>query len=176
LYVQDFWPIVTRALAAAERGDGSGLLDLYDSYVERQSDGTWTNTFEDLIAINCVDDPGPLDPSFPDSFAAQLRTLSPHFGDWAAYSYTCIYWPAPQKPPIKITGAGAGPIVVVGTTGDPITPIESTKAMAAALQNGILVTVQADQHTGYGVNRCVVNAVDQYLINLTPPPAGLVCS
>jgi pimeloyl-ACP methyl ester carboxylesterase len=176
LYVQQFWPVVTRALAAAERGDGSGLLDLYDSYVERQSDGTWTNTFEDLIAINCVDDPGPLDPSFPDTFAAQLRSLSPHFGDWAAYSYSCIYWPAPQKPPIKITGAGAGPIVVVGTTGDPITPIESTKAMAAALEHGILVTVQADQHTGYGVNRCIVDAVDQYLISQTLPATGLVCS
>jgi hypothetical protein len=176
LYVEQYWPIVTKALAAAENGDGSGLLDLYDTYVERQPNGTWSNAFEGLIAINCLDDPGPLDPSFPDSYAAQLRALSPHFGDWAAYNYSCIYWPTPQKPPIKLTGAGAGPIVVVGTTGDPITPIESTKNMASALEDGILVTVQADQHTGYGVNQCVVSAVDDYLINLTAPQSGLFCS
>ncbi|HKA03079.1 MAG TPA: alpha/beta hydrolase [Acidimicrobiales bacterium] len=176
LYVQEYWPIVTRALAAAEKGDGSALLQLYDTYIERQSDGTWTNAFEDLIAINCVDDPGPKDPSFPDSYAAELQTLSPHFGAWAAYSYNCIFWPAPQKPPLKLTGAGAGPIVVVGTTGDPITPIESTKAMAQAMEKGVLVTVDANQHTGYGTNGCVVKAVDEYLIGLKVPAAGLVCS
>jgi len=176
LYVKEYWPLVTSALAAAERGDGSKLLALYDAYVERTPSGAWSNSFEDLIAINCLDDPGPKDPSFPDTYAAQLRTLSPHFGDWAAYSYNCIYWPVPQKPPIKITGAGAGPIVVVGTTGDPITPIESTKNMAGALEDGVLVTVEAEQHTGYMVNECVDNAVDRYLIDLTVPAAGLVCS
>jgi pimeloyl-ACP methyl ester carboxylesterase len=176
LYVKEYWPLVTQALAAAERGDGSKLLALYDAYVERLPSGTWTNSFEDLIAINCLDDPGPKDPAFPDTYAAELRTLSPHFGDWAAYSYNCIYWPVPQKTPLKLTGAGAGPIVVVGTTGDPITPIESTKNMASALEGGVLVTVEAEQHTGYMVNDCIDTAVDTYLIDLTPPKAGLVCS
>jgi hypothetical protein len=175
LYVQEYWPVVTRALAAAEKGDGSALLQLYDTYVERESDGTWTNSFEDLIAINCLDDPGPKDPSFPDSYATQLEALSPHFGAWAAYSYNCIYWPVPQKTPLKLTGAGAGPIVVVGTTGDPITPIESTKAMADALEQATLVTVDANQHTGYGTNECVVQAVDTYLIELQVPQKGLEC-
>jgi hypothetical protein len=176
LYVKEYWPLVTQALAAAERGDGSKLLALYDAYVERLPDGSWTNSFEDLIAINCLDDPGPNDPAFPDTYATQLRALSPHFGDWAAYSYNCIYWPVPQKPPLKITGAGAGTIVVVGTTGDPITPIESTKNMAQALEGGVLVTVVAEQHTGYMVNDCVDAAVDNYLIDLTTPAAGIVCS
>jgi pimeloyl-ACP methyl ester carboxylesterase len=176
LYVQEYWPVVTRALAAAEKGDGGPLLQLYDTYIERQSDGTWTNSFEDLIAINCLDDPGPKDPSFPDSYAKDLQALSPHFGAWAAYSYNCIYWPVPQKAPLKLTAAGAGPIVVVGTTGDPITPLESTKHMADALEQATLVTVDANQHTGYGTNDCVVKAVDDYLIDLTVPAKGLECS
>jgi pimeloyl-ACP methyl ester carboxylesterase len=175
LYVQEYWPIVTRALAAAEKGDGSALLQLYDSYVERQSDGSWTNSFEDLIAIRCLDDPGPKDPSFPDSYAAELEALSPHFGAWSAYSYNCIYWPVPQKSPLKLTAAGAGPIVVVGTTGDPITPLESAKNMADALQQATLVTVDANQHTGYGTSECVVQAVDTYLIALQVPQKGLEC-
>jgi hypothetical protein len=37
------------------------------------------------------------------------------------------------------------------------------------------LTVTADQHTGYGLNKCVVSAVDRYLIDLTPPPVGKVC-
>jgi pimeloyl-ACP methyl ester carboxylesterase len=176
LYDQSYWPIVTDALAAAEKGDGRPLLDLYDAYVERQPDGTFSNAFEALIAINCLDDPGPIDPSFPDRIAPVLEKISPHFGAWAAYSYNCIYWPAKAVPKLTITGKGAGPIVVVGTTGDPVTPIESTRHMAQALEGGRLVTVQADRHTGYGVNRCVVDAVDNYLTDGTVPRAGLTCT
>jgi hypothetical protein len=36
--------------------------------------------------------------------------------------------------------------------------------MAAALEDGRLVVVEADRHTGYGVNDCVVSAVDEYLV------------
>ena len=82
----------------------------------------------------------------------------------------------PPAGSVEITGAGAGPIVVVGTTGDAATPLESSRAMADALEEGTLVTVEADQHTGYGVNECVIDAVDDYLIDLTVPEPGLVCS
>ena len=105
LYVKEYWPLVTQALAAAERGDGSKLLALYDAYVERLPNGTWTNSFEDLIAINCLDDPGPKDPSFPDSYATELRTLSPHFGDWAAYQPPTARRserPQPRKPSTNV--------------------------------------------------------------------------
>ena len=74
-----------------------------------------------------------------------------------------------------ITGAGAGPIVVIGTTGDPATPLSSTENMAKALEDGVLVVVVADQHTGYGVNSCVNDAVDQYLTDLVVPQNGLRC-
>ena len=46
-------------------------------------------------------------------------------------------------PPIAITGAGAGPVLVVGTTGDAATPLASTRAMADALEDGHLVVVGA---------------------------------
>src|SRR5262249_24023552 len=126
-------------------------------------------------AINCLDTPGPKDPSFPDSYAKDLEALSPHFGAWAAYGYYCVYWPVAQKPPLSLTAAGAGPIVVVGTTRDPITPLQSTKTIAESLEQATLVTVDANQHTGYGTNECVVQAVDTYLIELQVPQKGLEC-
>ena len=42
---------------------------------------------------------------------------------------------------MPITGAGAGPIVVVGTTGDPATPLAGTRVMADTLEDGRLVVV-----------------------------------
>jgi pimeloyl-ACP methyl ester carboxylesterase len=176
LYEQALWKGVTDALAAAEKGDGRPLLQLYDSYVERQDNGTFTNVWDSLIAINCLDDPGPTDITYPDRLAPVLEKISPHFGAWLAYGYTCMFWPVPSVKQLAITGKGAGPIVVVGTTGDPATPLEGTRHMAEALQGGVLVTVEGNRHTGYGLNLCVVRAVDSYLIDGVVPRPGLVCS
>lgn len=76
---------------------------------------------------------------------------------------------------VHITGAGAGPIVVIGTTGDPATPLDSTRNMVKALEEGRLIVVTADQHTGYGLNSCVNDAVDNYLIDLQAPDGELDC-
>jgi hypothetical protein len=74
-----------------------------------------------------------------------------------------------------VTGIGAGPIVVVGTTGDPSTPLESSRKMAAALEDGRLVVVEANQHTGYRVNSCIDDAIHNYLIQLEAPDTETVC-
>jgi hypothetical protein len=87
----------------------------------------------------------------------------------------CALWPVEPVGKVDVTGAGAGPVVVIGTTGDPATTIESTEAMADTLADGRLIVVTADQHTGYGVNQCVDDAVDDYLIDLEPPDDGLKC-
>jgi len=64
---------------------------------------------------------------------------------------------------------------VIGTTGDPATPIESSRNAAKALEGGIFITVKAEQHTGYGVNKCIVTTVDRYLVDLIVPKNGTVC-
>jgi len=65
--------------------------------------------------------------------------------------------------------------VVVGTTGDAITPLVSSQRLADALEEGVLVTVNAERHTGYGENDCITDTVDDYIVDLTVPAAGLVC-
>jgi hypothetical protein len=88
---------------------------------------------------------------------------------------TCVAFPAPTVARLPITGAGAGPLVVVGTTGDPATPLASSRAMAAALEEGRLVVVTADQHTGYGANDCVDDTLHAYLIDLVVPAPETAC-
>ncbi|HEY5905850.1 MAG TPA: alpha/beta hydrolase, partial [Actinomycetota bacterium] len=126
--------------------------------------------------ITCLD----RDPDEPQPDDAELtkryQEVAPRMWPTFAGEGFCETWPVPPTGTVEITGMGAGPIVVVGTTGDPATPLESSRAMADALEEGTLVIVEADQHTGYGVNECVVNAVDDYLIDLTVPEPGLVCS
>jgi hypothetical protein len=87
----------------------------------------------------------------------------------------CAGLPLAPQGRLAITGAGAGTIVVVGTTGDSATPIEGTRTMADTLEDGRLIVVEADQHTGYGANDCVTDLVDTYLIELAAPADETTC-
>jgi hypothetical protein len=89
---------------------------------------------------------------------------------------TCSVWPTPPGgPPHAISAAGSPPIVVVGSTGDPITPYRWAVHLAAQLGTGVLLTRVGDGHTAYGASACVRAAVGTYLVDLRLPPAGTRC-
>ena len=102
--------------------------------------------------------------------------VAPRLFPYTTGSYTCTFFPPAPDPRIEISGVGAGPIVVIGTTGDPSTPLESSRAMADALEDGRFVIVEANQHTGYGVNACVNDLVEDYLVNLVAPADETTCA
>jgi pimeloyl-ACP methyl ester carboxylesterase len=175
LYSSSSWPLLYEALADAQDGDGERVYELFSGYLHPLGLGTEDHVFESLYAVNCLDDPGPTDPAQFPALDERFRQIAPRMGVGSAYNYTCAQWPYRPRVTVKVDGAGSPPVLVVGTTGDPVTPIESSQAMADALANGVLLTVDADQHTGYGANSCVTETVDRYLIDLTAPPQGSVC-
>jgi pimeloyl-ACP methyl ester carboxylesterase len=175
MYSDYYWPQLSEALSAAQGGDGKGILQLYDDYYQRKDDGTYGNELEAFLAISCLDDPGATSTDEVDSHIEDFIAAAPRLGGNFAYGYSCALWPVKQAAKVNITGKGAGPIVVVGTTGDAATPLSSTRKMAQGLEQGILIVVDANQHTGYGANNCVVKAVDDYLIKLTVPANETTC-
>lgn len=176
MYSESFWPALERSLAAARLGDGSGLLALHDSYYQRAPDGSYGNELEAFQAISCADTPERPSVDETDAEAAQFTQIAPRLApEGSAGGYFCTFFPESIDPRVAITGAGAGPIVVIGTTGDPATPFQSTVNMSNALEDGRLLIVEADQHTGYGVNRCVIDLVNNYLIALQPPTDEIEC-
>jgi pimeloyl-ACP methyl ester carboxylesterase len=171
------WGDLYRALDDARDGDARALYALYDGYVRRAPDGTFSNAIEAYIAIGCLDEPVPSDPASYPAVTARMRSAAPHMAAGFGYPYACAQWPARLgTPPPRLTAAGAGPVLVVGTTGDAITPIESSRALADDLEEGTLLTVDGFRHTGYGVNRCSIDVVDRYLVDLVVPEEGTVCS
>ncbi len=169
MYDENYWPELARALDGLQHGDGLGILSLYDEYFG-YFDGTWDNALEAYFAIGCLDDPGSTGPEDLFSHELDFAAAAPRVGrGWLAELAFCSVWPVPPVEPVAITGEGAGQILVMGTTGDAITPLESTRHMASALENGRLVIVDATQHTGYGVNACGDDTVDTYLLDPTAP-------
>lgn len=179
LYSERFgWPRLESALAAARRGEGSQMLALFDSYTDRNRDGSYRNTTEANLAVNCVDIPSSRDPAHYDELATELASQSRHFGRVTAYfNVVCGEWPVPavDQPHVRVA-AGSAAILVIGTTQDPATPLVWAQQLASQLQNGRLLTVRGRSHTAYLTgSACVRSAVETYLVDLTAPPRQAVC-
>ena len=168
-----------RGLEDAFEGDGTIMAVLADAYSTRNPDGTYaTNLLEAFPAISCLDDP-----SFVpfDEVKAQIPALeeaSPTFGRTYAWGLAgCAGFTARStETPRPLRGAGAAPIVVIGTTRDPATPYEEAVALADQLESGVLISRDGDGHTGYNSgNDCVDEAVESYLVEGTVPEDGLEC-
>ena len=175
MYSSSRWDSLERALDDAEAGNGAGLLDLFDSYFQRKSDGSYGNELEAFLNILCADDPTRTTIEDADAEAARFNEIAPRFRPGTTGDYTCVFWPEAVDPRIAITGDGAGPIVVIGTTGDSATPLEGTRNMARVLEDGRLVVVTADQHTGYTSDPCAQRTADAYLIDLVIPDEETNC-
>jgi pimeloyl-ACP methyl ester carboxylesterase len=178
LYSRDAgWPAVAAALAAAEQGDGRPLLALSDGYLQRGRDG-YSNISEANLAVNCLDRPWPRETGPYLQLAERVRAQAPRFGPAIALSgLACSVWPAPPVgEPRPVSGAGAPPVVVIGTTGDPATPYAWSVALADQLESGVLVTYRGEGHTVYraGAPDCLREPVDRYLLDGTSPGA-LTC-
>ncbi|MHB8466738.1 MAG: alpha/beta hydrolase [Acidimicrobiales bacterium] len=178
LYAEGTWPALAGALEAAEGGDGTGLMSFYDEYSGRHADGSYDNSLEANTAINCADHaPPPSVPAF-QALAAAAAKQAPYFGAPVAWgAIPCLYWPVPARAGAgAIHPAGAPPIVVVGSTGDPATPYAWAQHLTAELGTATLVTRHGQGHGAYLVSGCVRAAVDDYLIRLTVPArSGLDC-
>ena len=173
---QVYWPALEESLADAAGGDGSGLLSLVRQLLPAQPDGTWGNELEAFQAIDCMDTTERLTVAEDDALSADYTAAAPRLAPAGSSAATRARSSRPRSIRAStITGAGAGPIVVVGTTGDPATPLTGTRAMADVARGRVLVVVEADQHTGYSVNSCINDVVNDYLVDLAPPSNDTEC-
>jgi pimeloyl-ACP methyl ester carboxylesterase len=176
LYDTASWPQLAQALAAAQKGDSAGLFSLADSYSGRLKDGTYSNLFDANLAVNCADTNEKHDEGEIRTLAKEWGAKYPLFGASSAVGlYTCSAWQADRTPLPERDAAGSGPILVVGSTGDPVTPLPGAEDMAKDLVNGVLLVWQGQGHTAYPKSDCIKAAVNSYLIDLTVPVDGLTC-
>ncbi len=171
LYEQSSWVPLDRALAEAGRGFGDRLLSLYDSYFGGWRNGHPDDSIDSYVAITCLDRRAPF--TVDDAFAAMddLALASPRLGASVLYELLlCAQWPVEPTPPPDVEWMGDTPLLVIGSTGDPATPLDGTRRMRDVLGNARLVVVDSFNHTSYGTDDCATRVVDDYLID----PGGRV--
>jgi hypothetical protein len=75
----------------------------------------------------------------------------------------------PPAAKVDISAPTKAPIVVIGATGDPATPVDGARDMKATLGNAVMITVETNRHTTYLANECVTTIVDRYLVEGATP-------
>jgi len=171
------WDLLGAALTDAARGDGSQLLRLSDAYTGRRPGGQYSNENEAFYGIGCLDAPAPAVDELA-AIASRVGEVAPAFGASTTWlSAPCSVWPVPPDgAPAPVRAADAPPIVVLGTTNDPATPLEWAQSLAQQMESATLVVYQGEGHTAYGRgDACIDHAVDQYLVELRVPDEGTVC-
>ena len=181
LYNRDYWDYAVQGLASARDGDGTLLTLLADAYNDRAEDGSYTsNIMEAFPAISCID--APTTPSIARYKAIYEKFVAdaPDFAaGHAASGLLCGVWPYKSADPLPtlVNGAGAAPILVVGTTGDPATPYVWSQRLASLLESGVLLTYVGEGHTGVGgKSACIDEAAISFLVDGAVPTDGTRCS
>jgi pimeloyl-ACP methyl ester carboxylesterase len=177
LYARFQWGGLANAIGDALDGDGSRMVRLVDQLWGRNTDGSYDNFFEANVAVNCLDQAVDPDPDHHRMLSEQFAEQAPIFGAWGGYlNITCALWEAEPSPPPVPTGAGAPPILVIGNTGDPATPLKWAVALSQQLESAVLLTYDGEGHTAYlQLNSCVDSTVNAYLMQLAVPAAGTIC-
>jgi pimeloyl-ACP methyl ester carboxylesterase len=177
LYDTSLWGITAQAIAQLDQGGGEVMLALVDAQVGRDAEGTWDNSVDSRSMVNCLDDESRPSREEAVQLGQQVADQVPTFGDaFVTSGLACMDWPLPANPTPTPTGAGAPPILVVGTIGDPATPYLWAQQMAAALQGAVLLTYEGSGHTAFTrAGSCIDDIVAAYLVELELPAAGTTC-
>jgi pimeloyl-ACP methyl ester carboxylesterase len=165
------------ALVAADHGNGTPLRTLSLGFAEDIDgaplvDPQWT--------ITCNDAATHPSPVAAGNLAGDLGARYPLIG---AYSVTytmggCVSWPAARQPVVNLHPQGTPPVLVIGNTGDPNTPIIGAKHLAAVFPSARQLTWKGWGHTWLlsgPTDVCMQQLVGTYLSSGNVPPSGTVC-
>ncbi|MFJ8626055.1 alpha/beta hydrolase [Kitasatospora sp. NPDC093550] len=177
---QRSWYRLREALAPAlTQGEADGLLGLADGANGRAENGSYTTVADAFAAISCVDLPAPTEPQLSAALAdlaAQAPLTSRHNPLTTLLTPDCRPWPyRSTERPHTVRAHGSGPILVVGSTDDPVTPYPWAQRLAAGLERGVLLTREGDGHTAYDKSGCVRSAITAFLADGRMPAEGTHC-
>ena len=179
MYSKQLWPLLAKALADAQGGDGSAMRELTDAFYGRLPDGTYGPGTDQYFAVSALEasDEGPVETYL--RAGRHAWALFPHAWWNSGYGELATpLWPVEPRGVFRgpFRHVGDRPALVVGTTFDPATPYAWARRMTAELGDARLVTMRGDGHTAYGGNSaCIDAAVNAYLVDLVVPAAGTTC-
>lgn len=108
-----------------------------------------------------------------------VRSVAPHMRGMSEFwdmTVGCAGWPLSPSNPQRAGGiSGVPPVLVVGNTHDPATPLRWARSLSARIEGAGLLVDDGDGHTSYRRSACATKHIDGYLVTGRLPTAGTVC-
>ncbi|KAF8959373.1 TAP-like protein-domain-containing protein [Flammula alnicola] len=177
------FPLLARGLADLASGDGSLLFTAFTPPPFECSCDSSAHIFEVVddaaMAIICND--GEDVPSNLESAEAHLKMMMnvSDWGEiWSGVRISCSGWPSYPKKHFRgpFQGNTSHPLLVIGNTADPVTPLWSAKRMAYSFNGSVVLTQDSSGHTSLSApSLCTQQYVRKYFDDGTLPTPGTVC-
>lgn len=129
----------------------------------------------EYLSVVCTDFATERDPQAPRRLAAGWSVESPVSGGNRAWSLApCESWPVgPVRKPGPVNPVGAGPVLILNTTGDPATPLEWAQSLHRQIQGSALVIAPGPGHLASSQNICADEILIGFLRSGQLPPESV---
>ncbi|KAK1222191.1 hypothetical protein PQX77_014975 [Marasmius sp. AFHP31] len=180
------WPILAKALQDLKEGNATTIWSGVTGEVppfECDCDSSkyeFERLPEGLMGYMCNDG----DAVPPEFEAAQAHyeasaDYSPFGSFFASFRLSCNGW-SKDIPKAQFRGPIAGntsfPMMIIGNTADPATPLEAAKNVSSTFPGSVVLTQDSPGHGSVNApSVCTAKAIRAYFINGTLPEEGTIC-
>ena len=164
---QSGWPALRAVLGDASAGRWQAVLDAAFS-----PDLMVNPADSEYLSVVCIDFATERDTQTPARLAPIWARESPISGGNRAWSLApCESWPAaPVRKPGPVSPEGAGPVLILNTTGDPATPLPWAQSLHRQIRGSSLVIAPGPGHLASSQNVCADEILIAFLLAGTSPP------
>ncbi|RDB20278.1 hypothetical protein Hypma_012562 [Hypsizygus marmoreus] len=175
---------LAQALADLAVGDGVQLFQLLDKPAfqcdcDETGDETGEMTPDTGTAISCNDgDAVPEEFEALESYFEDVSSKSQWAEIWAGLRTACVGWP---KVPTKqfrgpFVGNTSFPILLIGNTADPVTPLAAAKITAKGFPSSVVLTQDSPGHCSLSApSLCTMKYIRDYFVDGTLPKPDTIC-
>ncbi|KAF5311060.1 hypothetical protein D9619_008146 [Psilocybe cf. subviscida] len=178
------FPILAQGFAELDRGDGTRLFDrmnpkAFNCNCNNSESDEDLFSLESAAAVLCNDgDDVPGDLQSAEEYFKMMMEASSWSELWASIRLGCVNWPKFSKDHFQgpFNASTSHPLLLVGNTADPVTPLWAAKKMSKGFKDSVVLTQDSAGHCSLSApSVCTQKHIRNYFIDGTLPAPGTMC-
>ncbi|ESK91344.1 alpha beta hydrolase fold family [Moniliophthora roreri MCA 2997] len=177
------WPKLASGLADLEKGNGTILYQIMEREIFSCSCDPLQHIFDSVIdglpAVSCNDgDVVPASLEHAEEHYREILKVSEWGSLFAGVRLQCSSWPRIPKTFFRgpISGNTSHPILLIGNTADPVTPLHAAHVVSKGFPNSVVLSQDSAGHCSVSApSLCTARIVRDYFVNGTLPEPDTWC-